>query len=106
MAIERIRGRKLQEQRLRVWLANPLCAHCKRITVYPSGFEMDHIIALTNDGTNNDSNMQVLHLDCHVAKTNADLGYEPKVATGSDGWPVEQSQAASTTARWKRAAKG
>lgn len=109
MAIERIRGRKLQEQRKRIWLANPLCAHCKRITVYPSGFELDHKVALMNGGTNDDSNMQVLHPGCHVSKTNKDLGYKPKPTIGADGWPAQGAPEASDqarTSRWKRAERG
>lgn len=92
--------------RKRIWLIDPLCGHCRLITVYPSGFELDHRIALTNGGTNDDSNLQVLHHECHEAKTNADLGYAPKIATGADGWPVEQSDGQMRSARWARAAKG
>ena len=79
---------------------------CQLVTVYPSGFELDHIVALTNGGTNDDSNMQVLHPECHETKTNADLGYTPRVETGADGWPVEKTAVQNRTARWKRAERG
>lgn len=106
MTIERLRGRKLQEQRNRIWLLNPLCARCGIVTIFPSGFELDHIVALTNGGTNDDDNMQVLHLDCHEEKTNEDLGYKPRVEIGEDGWPVEKTSTQNRTARWKRAERG
>lgn len=109
MSIERIRGRALQRQRERVWLRDHgLCARCGRITAFPSGFELDHRVALANGGTNDDSNMQVLHHECHEAKTNEDLGYEPRIVTGADGWPVEDEPDSTRrrTARWKRVARG
>jgi 5-methylcytosine-specific restriction endonuclease McrA len=107
VTIERIRGRALQAQRQRVWLRDPRCARCGIVTTFPSGFEMDHIKALTNGGTNDDSNMQVLHHECHEAKTNEDLGYKPKVAIGDDGFPIEEAPGSTRrTARWKRAARG
>lgn len=103
---KRITGRALQALRLRIWSANPCCAMCKRITAYPAGFELDHIVALTNGGTNEDGNLQVLCFPCHEIKTAADIGYTPKTETGLDGWPVERTQAQSSTARWKRAERG
>lgn len=108
MTIERIRGRALQVQRQRCWLRDPRCARCRIVTTFPSGFDLDHIIALTNDGTNEDSNMQVLCHDCHEVKTNEDLGYKPKVAIGDDGFPIEHAPGSMRrrTARWKRAARG
>jgi 5-methylcytosine-specific restriction protein A len=106
MGVDRLRGRALQAQRKRIWLANPRCARCGLVTAFPSGFELDHTVALTNDGTNDDDNMQVLHLHCHEEKTNEDLGYKPRVEIGEDGWPVGKSAAQSRTARWKRAERG
>jgi 5-methylcytosine-specific restriction endonuclease McrA len=107
--VERLRGRALQSQRKRVWLRDKgICARCKRVTTFPSGFELDHIVALANKGTNDDANMQILHHECHDEKTNEDLGYKPRVAIGLDGFPVE-APADSTrrrTARWKRVARG
>jgi 5-methylcytosine-specific restriction protein A len=105
MAHERIRGRALQRIRQRLWLASPRCARCKVLTMYPGGFQLDHIIALANGGTNDDGNMQVLCDPCHEIKTNEDLGYTPKIETGADGWPVERTVVASTTARWRRVAR-
>jgi 5-methylcytosine-specific restriction endonuclease McrA len=103
MAVERITGRKLQALRLRIWSADPHCAMCGKLTAHPSGYELDHKIALTNQGTNENSNLQVLCHDCHEIKTNDDLGYVPRTVTGADGWPVEQTQEQKRAARWRRA---
>lgn len=106
MTVQRLRGRALQAQRKRCWLKDPRCARCGLVTAFPSGFELDHTTALVNGGTNDDSNMQVLHHACHEAKTNEDLGYTPKVATGTDGWPVEVAPHQAAAARWKRVERG
>jgi 5-methylcytosine-specific restriction endonuclease McrA len=107
MTVERITGRKLQALRLRIWSADPYCAMCKGLTDMSQGqhgFELDHVVALTNGGTNDDANMQVLCYSCHDIKTNADLGYTPRQATGDDGWPIEQTPQQARAARWRRAA--
>jgi hypothetical protein len=49
-----------------------------RITV---AIELDHIIALTNGGTNADENYQGLCEDCHRIKTLADLGIKSDAFT-------------------------
>lgn len=108
---KRISGRALQALRLRIWSANPCCAMCGRLTVmlydHPDAFELDHITALTNQGTNEDTNLQILcRLPCHELKTAADLGYTPAQAIGLDGFPIEQPQHRASTARWKRASQG
>lgn len=108
MTAERIRGRKRQEIRARVLRANPLCVMCEVKGIVTIATEVDHIIALTNGGVedaNDDSNRQGLCGPCHVEKTNADLGYVPKVRIGLDGWPVE-AVLERPAARWKRADRG
>jgi len=79
---KRMTGRKLQDRRLRVWSADPHCAHCGAVTAYPDGFELDHKVPLFQGGHDTDENSQVLcvHYDaqgrkvgCHVAKTASDL---------------------------------
>lgn len=85
----RIRGRKLQERRLRKWTqAKGRCASCCRLTAYPYGFQLDHIKALVNGGKDEESQTQVLCLPCHDIKTAIDLGHRTKMVIGEDGWPA------------------
>lgn len=77
VADRRITGRPLQARRLRLWSASPHCAHCGRMTMYPQGFELDHVVALTNGGEDTDENCQVLCTGddgCHRRKTASDMG--------------------------------
>lgn len=96
----RLRGRRLQATRLRIWAKDPHCAMCREFVEYPGGFELDHIRAVSTlvDKTkmNADENLQILciHLGpqglksgCHIGKTARDLGHHIKVAVGEDGWP-------------------
>lgn len=83
---QRQAGAALQARRLKLWTACPYCAHCGRFTVYPGGFELDHIQALENGGADTEENLQVLCVvwqdgrkeGCHVTKTRQDLGYKAK----------------------------
>jgi len=89
----RLRGRKLQAARLRIWVRDPHCAMCGKLVTlaYPSidGFELDHKDSIKNDGSNDDDNLQVLcasivgstKTGCHVAKTNKDEGHK-----GESSW--------------------
>jgi hypothetical protein len=81
---KRMTGRKLQDRRLRIWSANPHCAHCGTLTVFPGGFELDHSVGLFDGGEDTDANSQVLCVyrdahgrkaGCHDLKTRNDLGY-------------------------------
>lgn len=85
----RIRGRRLQARRLRLWSENPRCAKCGRLTNYPDGFHLDHINPVHKDGEDlKDEAVQVLCIPCHDTKTREDLGQVEKVQIGTDGWPV------------------
>jgi len=81
---KRMTGRKLQDRRLRVWSADPHCARCGGLTLYPNGFELDHKVSLFDGGDDTDANTQVLcvsrdahgrKVGCHDAKTRQDMGY-------------------------------
>ena len=82
--------------RNRVLGANPLCAMCR--TAFAT--ELDHIVALSNGGTNEEGNLQGLCAACHEIKTAHDLGRRPRITTGADGWPVEDARIGP---RWRRA---
>ena len=47
------------------------CAHCRQLL--PANFEIDHIVALCNGGTNHVSNLHALCPNCHSTKTIQDL---------------------------------
>lgn len=86
---QRIRGRTLQTLRTRLLKANPLCVACASKGYVTAAVEIDHIKALCNGGTNDESNLQGLCKTCHEDKTAMDLGQKVKVAVGFDGWPIE-----------------
>jgi 5-methylcytosine-specific restriction protein A len=85
----RLRGRALQARRLRKWTAvQGLCAKCRRLTDYPDGFELDHIVAIVNNGSDDEGQTQVLCLVCHTHKTAKDMGHRLVANIGADGWPT------------------
>lgn len=88
----RLRGRKLQARRLRVWKAKPYCAMCKRLVDFPSGFQLDHIKAVHKHGEDlDDSAVQVLCClpdgsgGCHAIKTAKDMGYRERIEFDKEG---------------------
>lgn len=94
----RLRGRKLQAARLRIWAASGgLCARCRKLMPYPDGFELDHIEAVSTTANkeemNDDTNLQVLCIEirdgvktgCHVDKTAEDMGYAKRAQFDSNG---------------------
>jgi 5-methylcytosine-specific restriction protein A len=48
----------------------------------------DHIVPLTQGGSDEDSNIRCLCADCHQARTAEQFGHRRTVATGPDGWPI------------------
>jgi 5-methylcytosine-specific restriction endonuclease McrA len=94
----RMRGRRLQERRLKKWTeAEGCCAKCGRLTEFNArpgkGFELDHTEPLKADGgkgEDTDENTQVLcngPTGCHRKKTAKDMGHRERRAVGPDGWP-------------------
>lgn len=51
---KRMLGRALQKRRLAVWAKDPCCAMCRRLTAYPSGYELDHTVPLFKGGADTD----------------------------------------------------
>jgi 5-methylcytosine-specific restriction endonuclease McrA len=66
----------------------PHCAMCLKDGKVTPGAEVDHIIPLCKDGTDDLENLQVLCVECHKVKTANDMGYKIKPEIGIDGWPV------------------
>lgn len=98
MAIQRIRGRKLQAIRKRVLTGNPLCAVCGRRAI-----EVDHINPIFKGGSDDpldDHNRQGLCGQCHADKTRRDMGQRPEI--GLDGYPIEDSSECYTSRGRKR----
>ena len=93
----RLRGRKLQAARLRIWSQDPHCAMCRRLVTltYPSinGFELDHKKAIKHEVINDDDNLQILcasivgntKTGCHVDKTNKDEGHKKRTKFDDQG---------------------
>lgn len=81
----RLRGRKATARRLRLWAKSPLCAMCGKLTEYPNGFQLDHIVPLHKGGPDEDENLQILHIDCHDKKTMKDLGYKERLEFDAQG---------------------
>jgi len=85
----RTRGRALQRRRKRWFEAHPLCVACEAKDRISAATELDHIIPLSQGGSDNDpANWQGLCQPCHQAKSLAEKGYKTKPSIGADGWPV------------------
>lgn len=84
----RLRGRAGIAQRKRRLTAEPTCRICRSKGIIVAATRVDHIVALVNGGTDDDSNVQSLCEPCHEAKTRVDLGQRQQVAIGLDGWPL------------------
>lgn len=88
--IQRERGATNQRTRERYFRLHPLCVMCEKENRVTAATELDHIVALINGGTNEDSNRQGLCSEHHKAKTAQDMGktYTPRRRIADDGWPV------------------
>lgn len=71
--IPRIRGSTLQTMRKKIFKKQKgICQCCSRVLLFEhseDGFELDHIIPLSEGGDNNKTNFQILCLECHRQKT-------------------------------------
>jgi 5-methylcytosine-specific restriction protein A len=68
---------------------NYLCQPCLREGRAHPANEVDHRIPKAKGGTDDDSNLQAIAHDCHVAKTTRENGGKPKQTIGADGWPID-----------------
>ena len=98
---ERIRGRRWMTIRERIFKRDcGLCQECQRNGRLKPGTQIDHIVALANDGSNDDDNLECICLECHSAKSLVDLGLKPQITTGIDGWPID-SKPLNIRAIWR-----
>lgn len=73
------RGSMTPQRALRIFQAHDgHCAYCKRKLGPQDDWDVDHVIALENGGTDDDSNLQVLCEWCHKPKTADDHGKAAK----------------------------
>lgn len=56
------------------------CHLCQVVIKPVEGFELDHVVALINGGSNTEGNLAPAHKHCHLAKTRLDLAEKSKVA--------------------------
>jgi len=81
----RMRGRRLQAERRRLFQAQPLCVECERLGKVRVATQRDHVIALCNGGEDTPANTQALCAEHHRTKTASDRGYRPKPRFAPDG---------------------
>jgi 5-methylcytosine-specific restriction protein A len=60
--VERLRGRRGQQQRLRRLAAEPLCRRCAERDIVTASTVPDHIVPLAQGGTDDDINVRCLLL--------------------------------------------
>ena len=66
---QRLRGHALIKLREKMFRANPLCVMCQRVGITRTWDELDHIVALQDGGTNEESNFQGLCFPHHAEKS-------------------------------------
>lgn len=74
---ERIRGSALQKVRDRILTRDSgicRCADCRATGRLRPAHEVDHIVPLWENGTNDDSNLQAINAECHAIKTGRENG--------------------------------
>lgn len=65
----RLRGRKLQKERERLFNEQPLCVECERQGRVRAATQRDHIVPLAEGGQDVPGNIQGLCSECHSAKS-------------------------------------
>lgn len=84
----RIQGRAGIALRKRRLALEPLCRDCKAKGIYTASTVPDHIIPLSQGGTEDQSNIRCLCQPCHDRRTAEQFGYKAKPTIGVDGWPI------------------
>jgi 5-methylcytosine-specific restriction protein A len=93
---QRIRGDTLQRIRRELFAEHPLCVRC--LAKHPNGIgvrlatERDHIVPISQGGSEDESNTQALCSQCHAEKTEEEaIRYGNKrQKIGIDGFPLPE----------------
>ena len=90
---ERTRGERWMQMRSLYLQQYPLCDHCDRAGRVRLAQEVDHIVPLSQGGTDAFENLQGLCKACHAEKTAEEHpARRDKPVIGLDGWPQEAPQ--------------
>lgn len=89
MAVDRIRGARLQAIRRRWFFLHPLCVRCEAKGELTLATQLDHRTPLFKGGADDDDNRQGLCTPCHALKTIEDMGQGPSSACDVNGWPID-----------------
>ncbi|SCW80675.1 5-methylcytosine-specific restriction enzyme A [Sphingobium faniae] len=84
---ERLRGRAAVAQRRRRLQAEPLCRDCKSRDIVTAATVPDHIVPLTQGGSDDDNNIRCLCAACHEVRTTEQFGYRRRIEVNVEGWP-------------------
>jgi 5-methylcytosine-specific restriction protein A len=89
MRQQRTRGRKWLGIRARMLSLNPLCVECQRIGVVRAAEQVDHIVPLSQGGTDDDANLQGLCTEHHLRKSTLERGATYRAGCDANGWPLD-----------------
>jgi 5-methylcytosine-specific restriction protein A len=67
--VERWRGRKRQQARIRLFARQPFCEPCEQAGRLTMATIRDHRVPLAEGGTEDETNEQAICYRCHVEKT-------------------------------------
>jgi 5-methylcytosine-specific restriction endonuclease McrA len=74
-SVKRLSGRALQERNARILRRDPLCRMCLASGRVAEAEQVDHIKPLEHGGSEQDSNLQGLCVECHEIKSLAERGH-------------------------------
>lgn len=87
--VERLRGRKAVETRRRRLRNEPMCRDCKEQGKVTLATVPDHIVPLSQGGTDTDDNIRCLCDVHHRLRTAEQFGHLVRKEIGRDGWPID-----------------
>jgi 5-methylcytosine-specific restriction protein A len=91
----RLRGRRLQRERDRLFSEQPLCVQCQSRGITRVATQRDHIVPLAEGGEDTRDNTQALCDECHEFKSQAEalrgrgLAQRCSPAVNKDGMPTD-----------------